>query len=70
LREWLIARLRVGLPIEQTDAAQLSEIADDYFGALDVKHSTLKNLSISGITATFATKHLVLLAQQGYLVKI
>ena len=33
-REWLIARLKVGLPIEQTDAAQLSEIGEDYFESL------------------------------------
>ena len=37
-REWLIARLKVGLPIEQTDAAQLSEIGEDYFESLDAKH--------------------------------
>ena len=42
-REWLIARLKVGLPIEQTDAAQLSEIGEDYFESLDAKNSTLKN---------------------------
>ena len=42
-RDWLFARLNLGLPIEQTDAAQLSEIAEDYFESLDVKHSTLKN---------------------------
>ena len=42
-RQWLIARLDVGLPIEESDSAQLSEIAEDYFESLDAKHSTLKN---------------------------
>ena len=42
-RQWLIARLDVGLPIEEGDSAQLSEIAYDYFESLDAKHSTLKN---------------------------
>jgi integrase len=43
-REWLIARLKVGLPIEQTDATQLSEIAEDYFESLDdLKFSTTDN---------------------------
>ena len=43
-RQWLIARLDVGLPIEEGDSAQLSEIAEDYFESLDdLKSSTTDN---------------------------
>lgn len=42
-REWLLSRLRVGLPIVEGDSRLLSEVAKSYFGSLDVKSSTLRS---------------------------
>lgn len=42
-REWLLSRLRVGLPIVEEDEARLMNVANSYFDSLDVKGSTLKS---------------------------
>lgn len=42
-REWLLSRLRVGLPIHEDDEQLLSSIAADYFASLAVKISTLRS---------------------------
>ena len=40
-REWLLSRLRVGLPIYEDDDRLLRSLTSDYFESLDVKRSTL-----------------------------
>lgn len=42
-REWLLSRLRVGLPVFEDDERQLGLVADSYFDTLDVKRSTLRS---------------------------
>ena len=42
-REWLLARLRLGLPIYEDDNRLLSQVADDYLNSLQVKRSTLRS---------------------------
>lgn len=42
-RDWLIARLKVGLPIVEGDDRLLRMVASDYFDCLDVKASTLRS---------------------------
>ncbi len=42
-REWLISRLRVGLPIIEGDARTLKQVAESYFLGLSVKASTLRS---------------------------
>lgn len=42
-REWLLSRLRVGLPILEDDERRLANVANDYFDSLDVKTSTLNS---------------------------
>lgn len=42
-REWLLSRLRVGLPILEGDERLLTSVARSYFDSLEVKSSTLKS---------------------------
>jgi len=42
-RDWLLSRLKVGLPIVEGDERLLSVIASAYFDSLDVKASTLRS---------------------------
>jgi integrase len=42
-REWLLSRLRVGLPIVEGDQRLLGEVAKSYFDSLAVKTSTLRS---------------------------
>lgn len=42
-REWLVSRLRVGLPIVEGDQRSLAAIGISYFESLDVKASTLRS---------------------------
>jgi len=42
-REWLLSRLRVGLPIVEGDTRLLSQVAGGYFDSLAVKASTLRS---------------------------
>lgn len=42
-REWLLSRLRLGLPVFEEDDGLLSHLADDYFDSLSVKRSTLRS---------------------------
>ena len=42
-RDWLLSRLRVGLPIVEGDSRLLSKVAEGYFNSLAVKSSTLRS---------------------------
>jgi integrase len=42
-REWLLSRLRVGLPIYEEDTQQLGLLFDSYLATLSVKRSTLRS---------------------------